>query len=157
MINHRSAAVSAASSPNGIGISFLLNGELTTVSDPDPSVMLSDYIRNVANLKGTKVSCNQGGCGACTVVMSPMGAAKDGNNSGAIDGLTHRTINSCLRPLCSVDGMSVTTVEGVGSQGNLHQVQKQLVKHNGSQCGFCTPGMVRMCGTCGMCEEIRCL
>ena len=146
MINHRSMAVRANSTA---GVSFTLNGKLTTVVDPDPTVMLSEYIRNVANLKGTKVSCNQGGCGACTVVMSPMDAVQSGITPGATDGLTHRTINSCLRPLCSVDGMAITTVEGVGSQTNLHVVQEQLVKHNGSQCGFCTPGMVRTHGTCG--------
>lgn len=130
------------------------------MENPDPKTTLSEYIRTVAGLKGTKVSCEQGGCGACTVVLAPMDEEATGmegkgereseekrGGGGEREGesvfLSHRVINSCLRPLCAMDGMAVTTVEGVGSrERGLHEIQKKLVEHNGSQCGFCTPGFV---------------
>ncbi|CAM6125267.1 unnamed protein product [Calypogeia fissa] len=135
-------------------ISFVLNGELVTVEDPDPSLSLGDFLRRERGLKGLQQPCRQGGCGACTVLLSspPEFHAKTGagggdggsEKSGAGAKLPfHRPVNSCLRPLCSVDGMTVTTVEGVGNtKTGLHPVQEQLVKANGTQCGFCTSGMI---------------
>ena len=113
---------------------FWLNGRKCTITNPDPSVLLVDYLHSVG-LTGTKVSCGQGGCGACTVMLSHR------------DRLTgkpvHRAVNSCLRPLCSLDGMAVTTVEGIGSvQSGLDPAQHCIAANNGSQCGFCTPGFV---------------
>eukprot|EP00897_Mesotaenium_endlicherianum_P009379 jgi/Mesen1/846/ME000112S10986 len=118
------------------GISFVLNGEEVTLDNPDPEMLLSEYIRIEAGLKGTKISCAQGGCGACTVLLASLNPP-DG------EALSYRPINSCLRPLMATDGYSVKTVEAIGSsKTGLHDVQKQIVKHNGSQCGFCTPGFV---------------
>ena len=112
---------------------FWLNGVRVEISNPDPGIKLTDYLRQVG-LTGTKVSCGQGGCGACTVMLSQKRP----------DGTTlHRPINACLRLLCTVDGMLVTTTEGIGSvHHGLDPTQVCLAKYNGSQCGFCTPGFV---------------
>lgn len=112
---------------------FWLNGVRVEISNPDPAMKLTEYLHEVG-LTGTKVSCGQGGCGACTVMLSQKKS----------DGTTvHRPINACLRLLCTLDGMLVTTAEGVG---NVHQgldpTQVCIAKYNGSQCGFCTPGFV---------------
>jgi xanthine dehydrogenase iron-sulfur cluster and FAD-binding subunit A len=124
-------------------ISFVLNGEYVTVEDPDPSLSLGDYLRRDRRLKGLQLPCRQGGCGACTVLLSSPAEFHSKGWGGGAKFPVHRPINSCLRPLCSVDGMAVTTVEGVGStKSGLHPVQEKIVKSNGTQCGFCTPGMV---------------
>lgn len=113
-------------------LSFRLNGELHQIDDPDPSLLLSDYLRD-SGLTGTKVGCGQGGCGACTVMLSSRGPEGD----------DHRPINACLRSLAAVAGCHVTTVEGIGSfQDGLDPVQHRIALSNGTQCGFCTPGFV---------------
>ena len=85
-------------------------------------------------LKGTKLGCGEGGCGACTVMVSSVEA--DGS-------LLHRAVNACLCPLYAVEGMHVVTVEGLGNpRDGLHPVQARLAAAHGSQCGFCTPGFV---------------
>lgn len=86
------------------------------------------------NLTGPKLGCGEGGCGACTVLVSRC-------INGEIE---HRTVNGCLALLCSVDGCHVITIEGLGStdKSNLHPTQSRLAELSGSQCGFCTPGMV---------------
>jgi xanthine dehydrogenase/oxidase len=113
---------------------FWLNGEKVVIDGPDPSVLLVDYLHSIG-LVGTKVGCGQGGCGACTVMVSHRDAL-----TGQPE---HRAVNSCLRPLCAVDGMMVTTVEGIGSvREGLDPVQHGIAANNGTQCGFCTPGFV---------------
>ena len=88
-------------------ISFHLNGERVTLDDPSPDLLLIDYLRSPAvGLTGAKKGCGQGGCGACTVILSRRDAATGET--------THRSINSCLRPVCALDGLSVTTIEGTG-------------------------------------------
>ena len=89
------------------------------------------------SLTGSKLGCGEGGCGACTVLVSRC----IDRESGEIE---YRTVNGCLAPLCSVDGCHVVTVEGLGSmnKSNLHPTQARLAELFGSQCGFCTPGMV---------------
>src|SRR5271170_6827047 len=77
---------------------FWLNGKRVTISDPDPTIMLTDYLHEVG-LTGTKIGCGQGGCGACTVMLSHK-RRTDGKP-------VHRAVNSCLRPLCAVDGLAV--------------------------------------------------
>lgn len=112
---------------------FWLNGIRIEISDPDPALKLTDYLHEVG-LTGTKVGCGQGGCGACTVMLSHK--KPDGST-------VHRPINACLRLLCTLDGILVTTTEGIGSvHRGLDPTQVCIAKYNGSQCGFCTPGFV---------------
>ena len=115
---------------------FRLNGEDIVLTDVDPSVLLVDWLRSPAvGLTGTKKSCAQGGCGACTVMLSRYDAPHAD--------VEHLSINSCLRPLCTLDGMEITTTEGTGScRTELSPVQYRIAKDNGSQCGYCTPGFV---------------
>jgi len=113
---------------------FWLNGGKVVIPDPDPAVFLVEYLHSIG-LTGTKVGCGQGGCGACTVMLSHH------------DALTrepvHRAVNACLRPLCAVAGMMVTTTEGIGNvHEGLDPTQYCIAAHNGTQCGFCTPGFV---------------
>ena len=99
----------------------------------DPEETLLYYLRNKLHLTGTKLGCGEGGCGACTVMVSAFESGK----------VVHRAVNACLAPICSMHHCAVTTVEGIGStQSRLHQVQQALVENHGSQCGFCTPGIV---------------
>src|SRR5277367_1703527 len=103
---------------------FWLNGVKVTLPNPDPAVMLTDYLCEVG-LTGTKVGCGQGGCGACTVMLSQRDVA-----TGAP---VHRAVNSCLRPLCAVDGMVVTTTEGIGSvRDHLDPTQFCIAANNGT-------------------------
>ena len=86
-------------------------------------------------LTGAKLGCGEGGCGACTVMLSSA--------DPATGQLYHRSVNACLCPLYAVEGMHVVTVEGVGStRDGMHPVQERLAQAHGSQCGFCTPGFV---------------
>lgn len=103
------------------------------VESPCPETTLLQYLRRTLILPGTKEACGQGGCGACTVMVSQL-----------IDNKIHHfSANACLIPICYLHGMAVTTVEGVGgTEKGLHPVQKSLVASHGLQCGFCTPGMV---------------
>lgn len=88
-------------------ISFHLNGEPVTLENPPPDLLLIDYLRSPdVGLTGAKKGCGQGGCGACTVILSTRDA-----DTGEY---THRSINSCLRPVCSLDGLALTTIEGTG-------------------------------------------
>lgn len=113
---------------------FWLNGEEVIIQNPDPTILLTDYLHSVG-LTGTKLGCWQGGCGACTVMVSH----KDPATGKAV----HRPINSCLRPICALDGMVVTTTEGIGNvHDGLDPAQYCIAKENGTQCGFCTPGFV---------------
>lgn len=112
-------------------LTFVLNGKTVHIDNPDPRMSLLDYLRGTAGLTGTKGSCRQGGCGACTVVM------QTGSTGPKL------AINACLRPLCSLDGRQITTTEGLGnSRDGYHPVQDCIASGNGSQCGFCTPGHV---------------
>jgi xanthine dehydrogenase/oxidase len=100
----------------------------------DPRTTLIQHLRS-AGLTGTKLGCAEGGCGACTVMISSFDARSKE--------ITHISANACLTPLCSVSGCHVTTVEGIGSIRNgLHPVQQRMAELHGSQCGFCTPGIV---------------
>ncbi len=112
-------------------VSFLLNGVRHDVPrSVPPTRTLLDYLREDLRLTGTKEGCNEGDCGACTVVVTgPDGVA--------------RAVNACIQFVPMVDGLSVTTVEGLrGPNGELHPVQQAMVDCHGSQCGFCTPGFV---------------
>ncbi|KAM6129523.1 LOW QUALITY PROTEIN: aldehyde oxidase 2-like [Pterocles gutturalis] len=113
---------------------FFVNGRKVIERQADPEELLLYYLRKKLRLSGTKYGCGLGGCGACTVMISTYDpVAKH---------IQHRPANSCLL-LCSLHGAAVTTVEGVGSiKTRIHPIQERLAKCHGSQCGFCTPGMV---------------
>jgi xanthine dehydrogenase small subunit len=108
---------------------FLLNGE-PRVAATDATVTLLDWLREEARLTGTKEGCNEGDCGACTVMVTDA------------DG-TARALNACILFMGQLEGRAVRTVEGIaGPGGEMHPVQEAMVAHHGSQCGFCTPGFV---------------
>ncbi len=111
-----------------MNVTFLLNGE-TVQFDAAPTRTLLDWLREDQGLCGTKEGCNEGDCGACTVVVS--------DENGA------RSLNACILFLPQLHGKAVRTVEGIsGPDGTLHPVQQAMVDHHGSQCGFCTPGFI---------------
>ncbi|MGJ8544728.1 MAG: xanthine dehydrogenase small subunit [Sulfitobacter sp.] len=110
-------------------ISFLLNGEPVSLANISPTTTLLDWLREERHLTGTKEGCNEGDCGACTVMIS--------------DEAGHRALNGCILFLPQINGKHVTTVEGLRApDGQAHPVQDAMITHNGSQCGFCTPGFV---------------
>src|SRR4029434_7286668 len=89
-------------------VSFFLNGQPVTIDDPAPDLLLVDYLRSPGvALAGPKKPCGQGGCGGCTVILSQWNDKKKKPE--------HRAINSCLRPVCALGGLVVTTVEGTGA------------------------------------------
>ena len=99
----------------------------------DPRMTLLDAIRDVLGMTGTKKGCDQGQCGACTVLVNG------------------RRINSCLTFAIMHDGDEVTTIEGLGSVEQLHQMQAAFVEYDGLQCGYCTPGQI--CSAVGALDE----
>jgi aerobic-type carbon monoxide dehydrogenase small subunit (CoxS/CutS family) len=104
-------------------LTFVVNGRPVTVST-EPNVTLVDLLRDRLGLTGTKKGCGVGECGACTVLL---------------DG---QPVNACLTLAPSVDGRSVTTIEGVSPGEELHPIQQALLDAGAVQCGYCTPGMV---------------
>ncbi|KAF2089817.1 xanthine dehydrogenase/oxidase [Saccharata proteae CBS 121410] len=112
---------------------FYLNGTKVVLDTADPEVTLLEYLRGIG-LTGTKLGCAEGGCGACTVVVSQW--------NPTTKQIYHASVNACLAPLVSVDGKHVITVEGIGNVKRPHPTQERIAKMNGSQCGFCTPGIV---------------
>ncbi|OYU88081.1 MAG: (2Fe-2S)-binding protein [Bradyrhizobiaceae bacterium PARB1] len=115
-------------------MAIAVNGTEYPLPD-DPRVSLLDLLRERVGLTGTKLGCNQGACGACTVV---------------IDG---QRVLSCLTLAMQADGRSVTTIEGLGEEGALHPLQQAFITHDGLQCGYCTPGQI--CSAIAMMEELR--
>jgi carbon-monoxide dehydrogenase small subunit len=104
-------------------VSVTVNGE-TVSADVEPRLKLSDFLREECGLRGVRVGCEHGVCGACTVL---------------VDG---RSTKSCLTYAVQVDGASVTTVEGLSADGDLHPIQESFHKEHALQCGFCTSGFV---------------
>ncbi|XP_064182719.1 aldehyde oxidase 6 isoform X2 [Anguilla rostrata] len=114
---------------------FYVNGKKIEEKNVDPEIMLLSYVREKLRLTGTKYGCGGGGCGACTVMVSRYQVWTKT--------ITHISANACLLPVCQLHGAAVTTVEGIGnSKTRIHPVQERIAKAHGSQCGFCTPGMV---------------
>ncbi|XP_060050156.1 aldehyde oxidase isoform X2 [Erinaceus europaeus] len=114
---------------------FYVNGCEVTEKNVDPETMLLPYLRKKLRLTGTKYGCGGGGCGACTVMISRY--------NPITKKIRHFPANACLTPICSLYGAAVTTVEGIGStKTRIHPVQERIAKCHGTQCGFCTPGMV---------------
>jgi xanthine dehydrogenase small subunit len=110
-------------------IAFLLNGTPIRLGDASPTRTLLEFLREDRGLCGTKEGCNEGDCGACTVMVT--------------DATGRHALNACILFLPQLQGKSVTTVEGLSAaDGTPHPVQTAMVEHHGSQCGFCTPGFV---------------
>lgn len=104
-------------------LKFTLNGEPAEIL-VYPSDTLLDVLREQFHLLGTKKGCGKGECGACTVIMEG------------------RAVNSCIIPAMKVSGKKVETIEGIGSEDNLHPLQETFSDLGAVQCGFCTPGMI---------------
>ncbi|RDA89949.1 hypothetical protein CP533_0288 [Ophiocordyceps camponoti-saundersi (nom. inval.)] len=112
---------------------FFLNGTRVVLDDVDPEATLLEYLRGIG-LTGTKLGCGEGGCGACTVVVSQY--------NPTTRRIYHASVNACLAPLASIDGKHVITIEGIGNTKSPHAAQERVARGHGSQCGFCTPGIV---------------
>ncbi|KAM9601481.1 xanthine dehydrogenase/oxidase [Trichechus inunguis] len=114
---------------------FFVNGKKVVEKNADPETTLLAYLRRKLGLSGTKLGCGEGGCGACTVMLSKYDRFQNK--------VIHFSATACLAPICSLHHVAVTTVEGIGStKMRLHPVQETIAKNHGSQCGFCTPGIV---------------
>ncbi len=112
---------------------FILNNQSIETDLPKGATVL-DFVRYHKNLKGTKIGCREGDCGACTILVGESG---DG------DAVNYRTQTSCLMPLANAHGKHIVTVEGINkSNGELTEVQQAMVDESGTQCGFCTVGFV---------------
>lgn len=115
-------------------LTFNLNGRRFAL-DVDNRTTLLDLLRERLHLTGTKKGCDHGQCGACTVIVEG------------------RRINACLTLAVMHEGDSITTIEGLGTPDNLHPLQAAFIKHDGYQCGYCTPGQI--CSAVAMLEEIK--
>jgi xanthine dehydrogenase small subunit len=117
-------------------IRLLLNGEAVEIADCAPTRSLLGWLRESRGLCGTKEGCAEGDCGACTVVVGELDPAAPG-------GVRLTALNACIQFLPALDGKAVFTVEGIrAAEGGLHPAQQAMVDCHGSQCGFCTPGIV---------------
>lgn len=121
-------------SSSQVPVKLTVNGEVRELR-LEPRVSLLDALREFAGLTGTKKGCDQGACGACTVLA-------DGQR-----------VVSCLALAIAYQGREITTIEGLEDRGDLHPMQKAFVEHDGFQCGYCTPGQI--CSSLGMLEELR--
>jgi xanthine dehydrogenase YagT iron-sulfur-binding subunit len=120
--------------PVSAKVALKVNGQRREVQ-VDTRTTLLDLLRENLHLTGTKKGCDQGQCGACTVIVNG------------------RRINSCLSLAVMHEGDEVTTIEGLGQPGKLHPMQAAFVKHDGYQCGYCTPGQI--CSSVAVLDEIR--
>jgi xanthine dehydrogenase YagT iron-sulfur-binding subunit len=130
-------AVTAGAAPaaeNLVKVGFKVNGAAKTL-EVDSRVVLLDALRERLEMTGTKKGCDQGQCGACTVL---------------VDG---RRVLSCLTLAATVEGREVTTIEGLAKGDELHPMQAAFIKYDGFQCGYCTPGQI--CSAVGLLEEAR--
>lgn len=120
-------------------ISFILNNENITTDQPPGSTVL-DFVRYHKDLKGTKIGCREGDCGACTILVGEL----------INDNVRYRSMTSCLMPLANASGKHIVTIEGINPEdGSLTSVQQAMVDESGTQCGFCTVGFVMsLTGAC---------
>ena len=124
-------------------IRFFHRGRLVEVDDAAPTRTVLDWLREDARCTGTKEGCNEGDCGACTVVIGELPEHTD-TPDRAVRGLGLRTVNACIQFLPTLHGKALFTVEDLkaAASGELHPAQEAMVECHGSQCGFCTPGFV---------------
>eukprot|EP01125_Pyxidicula_operculata_P013386 TRINITY_DN4438_c0_g2_i2.p1 TRINITY_DN4438_c0_g2~~TRINITY_DN4438_c0_g2_i2.p1 ORF type:complete len:1236 (+),score=297.56 TRINITY_DN4438_c0_g2_i2:108-3815(+) len=116
-------------------LSFFVNGSQRHLSSLDPRMTVLEYLRQREGFKGAKLVCGQGGCGACSVVITKF--------NSVTKSFDHYSANACLLPVAALADCNVTTTEGIGStKAGFHAVQERIAKYGGSQCGYCTPGMV---------------
>jgi xanthine dehydrogenase YagT iron-sulfur-binding subunit len=127
-------AAAVADGPAESRVSFTVNGSPQEL-ELDTRTTLLDALREHLRLTGSKKGCDHGQCGACTVIVNG------------------RRINSCLTLAIMHDGDSVTTIEGIGTPDNMHPMQAAFVKHDGYQCGYCTPGQI--CSAVAVLDEIK--
>ncbi|MEJ8851600.1 aldehyde dehydrogenase iron-sulfur subunit PaoA [Variovorax rhizosphaerae] len=132
-VTAKAAPARASGEPVPIAVTLIVNGKSERLLI-DTRTTLLDALREHLHLSGTKKGCDHGQCGACTVML---------------DG---RRINSCLTLAVMHEGAKVTTIEGLGQPGNMHPMQAAFVKHDGFQCGYCTPGQI--CSAVGMLGEM---
>jgi xanthine dehydrogenase YagT iron-sulfur-binding subunit len=128
------ARPAASEAPVVLKVSFDVNGKSRELK-VDTRTTLLDALREHLHLMGTKKGCDHGQCGACTVIAGG------------------RRINSCLTLAVMHQGDSITTIEGLGTPENLHAMQAAFVKHDGYQCGYCTPGQI--CSAVAVLNEIK--
>jgi xanthine dehydrogenase YagT iron-sulfur-binding subunit len=128
------AAAAGPAAENLVKVALKVNGAAKTL-ELDSRVVLLDALRERLGLTGSKKGCDQGQCGACTVL---------------VDG---RRVLSCLTLTASVEGREVTTIEGLAKGDELHPMQAAFIKYDGFQCGYCTPGQI--CSAVGLLEEAR--
>jgi len=124
----------ATPAPAQMKVRFSVNGRSQEL-DLDTRVTLLDALREHLHLTGTKKGCDHGQCGACTVMVNG------------------ERVNSCLSLAVMHEGDEITTIEGLGTPGNLHPMQAAFVQHDGFQCGYCTPGQI--CSAVAVLEELR--
>jgi xanthine dehydrogenase small subunit len=120
-------------------IQFFHRGALVSVADASPTRSVLDWLREDARCTGTKEGCNEGDCGACTVVVGELAEPGD---PAAVRGLKLQTVNACIQFLPTLHGKALFSVEDLKQGDALHPVQQAMVECHGSQCGFCTPGFV---------------
>jgi xanthine dehydrogenase YagT iron-sulfur-binding subunit len=125
---------SQSAEPSKVNVLLRVNGSEHQLL-VDSRTTLLDALRERLHLTGTKKGCDQGQCGACTVI---------------VDG---RRIASCLTLAVMQEGHDITTIEGLGTPNNLHPMQTAFIKHDGYQCGFCTPGQI--CSAVAMLDEVK--
>lgn len=113
-------------------IQFLLNQHVQTINEFAPSLSILDFLRLVLGRTGTKEGCASGDCGACTAVIVEYEDEQ----------LHYKAVNTCITPVATLHGKQLITVEDLAEQNTLHPVQQSMVDCHGSQCGFCTPGIV---------------